>query len=78
MVPQGGPDPNDVGGHHVEVKVLDEVQVGLDQDHLPQHGVLQHHGVQGHHGGQHVPLRRGPRQKDHASTSRGLFEVQEA
>ena len=61
MVPQGDPGPHGVGGHHVEVKVLDEVRVGLDQDQLLQHGVLQHHWVQGHHGGPHVHLGCGPR-----------------
>ena len=53
-------------------------KVGLHQDFLPQHGVLQHHGIQGHNGGPHVPLSCGLRPNDYASTLRRLFEIQEA
>ena len=53
-------------------------EVILHQDFLPQHGVLQHHGIHGHNGGPHVPLSCGLRPNDYASTSRRMFEVQEA
>ena len=41
-------------------------------------GYPPHHGVQGHRGEPHVPLGCGLRPNDHALTSRGLFEVQDA
>ena len=34
MVPQGDHEPHGIGGHHVGVKVFDEVQVRLDTDLL--------------------------------------------
>ena len=65
-----------MGSRHLVKSKLD-FQVWL-QDVQPQHVVLQHHVVQGHHGGPRVPMVCGLRPYDHALTSRGLFEVQDA